>query len=253
MAEPDTLTITIDGRDCACEKGEFLLDIAKRNRIYIPTLCNHPGLDGMGACRVCIVEVVERGKSKIVVSCIYPIERECEVFTASATVLEQRRTILMLLGKLAPNSERIRAFCRQYGAPALPRLANKPDGDRCILCGLCVQACSELGTGAIAAVNRGIAKEIATPYHESSKACIGCASCAEVCPTNAIPVTQDAQTRTIWGRTFSLTHCISCGTVIDTEEVLQDVTRKTGRESDILCDICRKRAIADTFAATYSR
>jgi NADH dehydrogenase/NADH:ubiquinone oxidoreductase subunit G len=247
------MIITIDGKDCACEKGEFLLDIAKRNNIYIPTLCNHPGLDGLGACRVCIVEVVERGRGKIVVSCIYPVERECEVFTASDTVLEQRRTILMLLGKLAPNSERIRAICKHYKVPALPRLANKPDGDRCILCGLCVQACNELGTGAIAAVNRGIAKEIATPYHEPSKACIGCASCAEVCPTDAIPLTQDAQTRTIWGHTFTLVHCTSCGAEIDTQEMLHDVARKTGREPDILCDACRKHAIADTFAATYSR
>jgi NADH dehydrogenase/NADH:ubiquinone oxidoreductase subunit G len=253
MAEPDTLTITIDGRDCACEKGEFLLDIATRNSIYIPTLCNHPGLEGLGACRVCIVEVVERGKGKIVVSCIYPVERECEVFTANDKVLEQRRTILMLLGKLAPNSERIRAISKHYKAPALPRLENKPDGDRCILCGRCVQACNKLGTGAIAAVNRGIAKEIATPYHEPSKACIGCASCAEVCPTDAIPVTQDAQTRTIWGRTFVLAHCSSCGADLNTQEVLQDVARKTGQEPDMLCDACRKRTIADTFAATYSR
>ena len=76
----DTLTITIDGKACTCQPGEFLIDIAKRNGIFIPTLCGKQlALRGRGCCRVCIVELVERGhskrskRSKMVVSCIYPV------------------------------------------------------------------------------------------------------------------------------------------------------------------------------------
>ena len=51
------MIITIDGKQCSCEKGEFLLQVARRNGIYIPTLCHHEALPGQGCCRVCIVEV----------------------------------------------------------------------------------------------------------------------------------------------------------------------------------------------------
>ena len=53
------MIITIDGKQCSCENGEFLLQVARRNGIYIPTLCHHEALPGQGCCRVCIVEVDE--------------------------------------------------------------------------------------------------------------------------------------------------------------------------------------------------
>ena len=57
----DTLTITIDGKECTCEKGEYLYDVAKRNGIFIPVLCRSDAFDDHRACcRVCIVEVEER-------------------------------------------------------------------------------------------------------------------------------------------------------------------------------------------------
>ena len=71
------IEITINGKACTCEKGEFLLEVARRNGFYIPTLCHHPGVAEQGCCRVCLVEVVENKRSKIVVSCIYPVEQPC--------------------------------------------------------------------------------------------------------------------------------------------------------------------------------
>lgn len=244
------MKITINGRVCECEKGEFILPVARRNQIEIPTLCNHDGFPGQGSCRLCIVEVFENGRGKIVVSCVYPIERECEVFTDSEKVRRQRGMILRLLQKRAPESEEIRALCEKYNAPEIDRFISV-DGSRCVLCGLCVKACAELSVGAISTVSRGVTKEIATPYHEPSSVCIGCGSCAWVCPTRAIEIRQDDRTRTIWGKKFDLVHCQRCGRVIGTEEELAHAAKKADTEPDVLCDSCRKQQLAASFRHTY--
>ena len=246
------MNIIIDGKKCACEKGELLLDIARRNRIIIPTLCHHEALRGQGSCRICIVEAVEQGHKRIVVSCLYPVEQEIEVFTDSDTVRRQRGMTLALLRKLAPDSERIASLCRLYKAPELPRLTAAESG-RCILCGLCVRACSSLGTGAIALVSRGVDKHIDTPWHKPAAACTGCGACVTVCPTSNIEMRQDENTRTIWGKTFALVRCSACGSVIGTAEEIALASRRSGQPADGLCAECRRGRIAGVMAATYGR
>ena len=111
------MIIKINGKDCECEKGEYLLTVARRNGIIIPTLCNHPAIEGQGCCRVCIVEVFERNQGKIVVSCVYPVERECQVFTDSDKVRRERGMILRLLQKRAPDSRRSTRCARCTACP----------------------------------------------------------------------------------------------------------------------------------------
>ncbi len=244
------MKITINQIPCECERGESILQIARRNGIEIPTLCWHDGFPGQGACRLCIVEVIEGGRAKIVVSCVYPVERECEVLTESEKVRRQRGMILALLRKKAPDSPEIQALCERYHAPEIERFLPET-GSRCVMCGLCVKACGELSVGAIATVNRGVEKEIATPYHEPSSACVGCGSCAYVCPAGAIPVQEMEDVRIIWGKTFSLVHCQDCGRVIGTAEELAAAAKKSGQEPDTLCADCRKKMIALSFRHTY--
>lgn len=223
------MIITIDGKECSCKQGELLLHVARRNNIFIPSLCFHEGLGGLGACRVCIVEVLDRERSSIVVSCIYPIEHEIEVFTASDKVKEQRGVILTLLARLAPGAKVIQQMAAANGAD-IPRLISKPDGDTCILCGRCTTACNLVGSGAIAKVNRGTTKAIDTPYDKPSSECIGCASCAHVCPTNTIPFTETERTVAIWGRTFDLQTCELCGAVISTDELIAQAIHAIGHK-----------------------
>lgn len=244
------MTVTINGKPCVCEKGEFLLQVARRNGIEIPTLCHHEAIAGQGCCRLCIVEVVERGRGRIVVSCVFPVERECEVFTDSEKVRRERGMILRLLEKRAPESPEIRALCEKYAAPEIERFV-RADGEKCVLCGLCAKACGELSVGAISTVNRGVTKEIATPYHEPSSVCVGCGSCASVCPTGAIEVVETADTRTIWGKSFRLVRCARCGQVIGTQEELDYAAKRSGQEPDTLCRTCRQERMAEVFSRTY--
>ncbi len=245
-----TMTITINGKPCVCEQGECILPVARRNGIEIPTLCQHASLGEQGACRVCIVEVEESGRKKIVTACVYPITRVCSVETGSDRVREELGVILALLRCRAPESKDIAALCERYDAPVLSRLAPLPSG-KCVLCGLCVNACKRLGAGAINTMLRGTEKLVGTPYDEPSPDCIGCGSCAAICPTGHIACAETEAERTIWGRTFRMLHCSRCGAPIGTPEELAYAAARAGQPETTLCEACRKLHIADVLAQTY--
>ena len=247
------MTINIDNKPCTCEKGEYLLDIAARNGITIPTLCHHDGLSGQACCRVCIVEVEADGRRSMVTACVYPVERECSVFTENDNVKRQRRAVLGLLRARAPQSDEVARLCEEYSVPEYDRFEKNEDG-KCILCALCVEACRSLGTGAIGTAGRGVGKEVTTPYDEPSLACVGCASCANVCPTGCIEVSETDNQRTIWNKTFPLIACKNCGAVMGTSMELWRAAMSAGaEEASELCELCRKKAITDVMAATYGK
>ena len=245
------MIIKIDGKECTCERGEYLMTVARRNGITIPRLCQHDSQEeGLGACRLCIVEVTDRGRKSVVVSCVYPVNSEIEVETNSERIRRERGMILALLASRAPESPVIRQMSRYYKAPAPERFV-RVDGEKCVMCGLCAKVCSSLSVGAISTVNRGITKMISTPYGDPSSVCIGCGACAKVCPTDAIELKEDGQTRTIWGKTFPLIHCTRCGAVVGTREQIEEAARRSGAEPDYLCDQCRKERMAKVMADTF--
>lgn len=248
----ELLHITIDGKDCTCERGEYLWDVAKRNGIPIPVLCRSDAFpEHRACCRVCIVEVETRGRTKVVTSCVYPVEQECEVRTNSERIKEERSVVLGLLAARAPEAQRVTFLSQVMGNEGLERLITL-DGEKCVLCGLCVQACDSLGTSAISTVNRGVDKMVSTPYGDPSSSCVGCLSCANVCPTEAIPYTQTADARTIWNRTFELVKCERCGAVMGTPESVAHAAKRAGLdEAPTLCDECRKKLIADEMMPAY--
>ena len=246
-----TLTVTIDGIECTCEKGEFIFDLAKRNGIYIPTLCRHDAFDNHRACcRICIVELKQRGRTKIVTSCVYPIDGECDIFTQSDKIREERAVLYALLAHRAPDApgfDQMGAALDVNGVDRLIRI----DNEKCILCGLCVQACASLGTGAISTVNRGVDKKVSTPFNKPSAFCVGCLSCANVCPTGAIEYAETETTRTIWNREFELQFCEECGSLMGTRESVAFAASGKDSDAPTVCDECRKKKLANEMMQTY--
>jgi len=248
----DVITLAVNGKQVDAAQGETILAVARRNRIVIPTLCHHEALAGQGCCRVCIVEINEGGGNKVVVSCVYPLMRPAEVLTESDRIVRLRQVILSMLRDRAPQGERLAALCRNYKVPDSTRFL-KQEGEKCILCGLCVRACEAMGTGAISTVSRGVAKRVATPYDEPSADCVGCLSCVHVCPTKAIGVTEEGAWRSIWGKTFALVHCECCGVLFATAEEVAHARTKAGSAlfERVTCEKCRRTAIGDVMAKTY--
>lgn len=247
------MNITIDHKKYEAQYGEYILDVARRNNIHIPTICHSEALPGIGSCRLCIVEVIEHGRSKVVTSCLYPITSEIEVLTNTEKIIKMRKTIIMLLYERAPQNEYIQKLCMEYGVePA--KDVNVDKSDDCILCGLCIKACEEVGKYAISTVNRGVTKKVTTPYDEPSLDCIGCGACAYVCPTQAIKIEEYNGKRVIWNKTFTLLKCRDCGEYFAAKEQHDHAVKKTGFEEDnLLCDKCRKRSNSKKFKSIFEK
>ena len=194
------MQIVINGITCDCEAGETILTIARRNGIFIPTMCYHDKYPGEGACRLCVVEITENGRSKVVASCIYPVTHEISVETNTEKLQRYRRLLIAFMQRRAPDSGAIAKLMEEYDVPDYS-LRSLLTG-KCILCGLCVRACKKIGISAISMVKRGTGKKVGTPYDEPSSACIGCGACARACPTGAIQITETEDSRIIWGREF---------------------------------------------------
>ncbi|MDR3353890.1 MAG: (2Fe-2S)-binding protein [Synergistaceae bacterium] len=237
--------VTIDGRTIAVEEGTTLLDAARSIGIKIPTLCHHDGLPPDGNCRLCAVEVDERGRKKLVSSCMYPIKSEISADTKNERVIAARRFVVQLLINRNPKAIAIGELAKEYGVVREERFAL--EADLCVRCGRCVRACESNGTDAIGMARAGFERYVAAPYDEAPESCVGCASCAEVCPTGKITYKDDGLIRKIWNRTFDLAVCRRCGSRYATKEQLAHIGRLGAANiavEDIdeprLCDKCRK-------------
>ena len=239
MEQANPITITLDGRQVRTTEGRMVLDIAREHKVRIPTLCHHESLTPSGACRLCVVEARHKGWSKVVVSCLYPVWDGVEILTASPRAVAVRKLVLELLLARCPDVPVVRDLAREYGIEE-PRYAK--ENNDCILCGLCVKACDEIvGVHALSMQGRGATKLVDTPYGGPSDACIACGSCAYVCPTDCIKVSDRDGVRHIWHRDYPLKYCRSCGSLIGPEAQLAYFTRIASLPADFydLCKGCR--------------
>ncbi len=172
----------IDGKEVKATEGMTILEAAQNVGIFIPTLCHHEKLVPFGGCRVCIVEVEVKGWTKLVVSCVYPVEENIIVKTRSEKVDRIRKTIIELLLAHAPDSPQLQDLAQEYGAD---KDRYEKDASFCIHCGLCVRYCAEVvKKNAIGFVDRGINKEISFIPEIAAKECNDCKECFPLCPTS---------------------------------------------------------------------
>ena len=236
--------LTINGKVIKAAEGEMLLPAIRRQGIEIPALCDHAAVEPCGACRLCMVEITRQdwnGWRRHVTSCLYPVEEGLIVSTHTPQVLEIRRTILDLYLARCPNSDVIQKMAEEYG---LTKTSYEviPEGDNCIMCYACTRICEMLGKSAISAVQRGHKKVISAPFGKEPPDCIGCLSCAFICPTDVIEWRDQNGTRTIWSRTFELISCTACGKQILTRDFADYLAAKRAvpREYFETCDDCKR-------------
>ncbi len=234
--------LTIDGMACQANEGATILEVARDNGIEIPTLCYNEALGPEGRCRLCMVEIKRGNRTRLVTSCLYPVEEGLQVQTQTSKVLLTRKMVLELLLARVPDSQVIRDLATKFG---VEKARFKPDEGnwKCILCGLCVKTCEEaVGVSAIGLAYRGSDKKVGTPYAEPTGVCIGCGACHFICPTDAIQMTEKEGVRSIWGRDFKLAACNVCGNYFAPEYQLEWMAKTTGVSLDFLktCQDCRK-------------
>jgi NADH dehydrogenase/NADH:ubiquinone oxidoreductase subunit G len=178
------ILLQIDGKEVKAQAGMTVLEAARSAGIHIPTLCFHEKLEPYGGCRLCIVELESRGWTRLVVSCVYPVEKNLVVRTRSEKVDRIRKMVLQLLLAHAPDAFDLQDLAKEYGAD---KNRFEKEASFCIHCGLCVRYCAEVKKkNALGFIDRGIRKEISFIPEIASKECWDCKECFPLCPTEAL-------------------------------------------------------------------
>ncbi len=174
------INFILNGLEVRAEEGQTILEVAKFYGLEIPTLCYNEGLSVYGGCRLCLVEIGEAPRTKLVSSCTYPAEEGLVVHTDTKRVLETRKMMIELMLSVAPNSKTIQDLAAKFG---VKQQRFKVRNEECILCGLCVRMCAEqMGGKAIGFQNRGYKRKISTPFDIRSEECRLCGGCMYICP-----------------------------------------------------------------------
>lgn len=224
------ITFTIDGKEIKTEEGRTILEAARENNIYIPTLCYHENLLPIGSCRLCIVEI--DGYEKPMASCTTAAVEGISVVTNSEKLFRMRQEYLKFLLINHPlecpicdsagecrlqdlvfehkiesvdlSAEREPKKAKPY-ATALIRYSE----DRCVLCLRCVHACREVsGRAVLALEGTGIEAKMALV---NANDCISCGECLSVCPVGALTEQSSPLKSRKWQTKRQATACPHCG------------------------------------------
>ncbi|MEZ5196191.1 MAG: 2Fe-2S iron-sulfur cluster-binding protein [Bacteroidales bacterium] len=154
----EKIKFTIDGKECTTEKGTNLVEAAKNNGIYIPTLCHLEGIKAAGSCRICNVKI----NGRFMTACTTEVANGMVIENNTPDIQELRNVIVETLfvsgNHYCPACEKS-GNCELQGLGyrfkmLVPRFpyefeekevdANSPkifiDRNRCVLCKRCVRS-----------------------------------------------------------------------------------------------------------------
>jgi predicted molibdopterin-dependent oxidoreductase YjgC len=224
------IKLKIDGKEIEAREGKTILEIARENGIFIPTLCYHKNLFPIGSCRVCIVEI--DGYEKPMISCDTVAQDGISVTTQSEKLFKMRQEYVKFLLIHHPLECPI---CDSAGECTLqdlafghkiesvdlaaekePRTAGvystaliKYVESRCVLCLRCVHACREVsGRTVLALEGSGIEAKMAPVNHDD---CISCGECLYMCPVGALCERISPIKSRFWQTRRQETTCPHCG------------------------------------------
>jgi formate dehydrogenase major subunit len=206
----DTITFSLNGKDVAALPGEPIIEVAQREGLEIPHLCYKPGLDAVGNCRACMVEI--GGERVLAPSCCRSATPGMKVVTDSERVVRAQKTVLELLLADMPERDYTRDNELDQWAAKLnigkPRFASRAQHgadlshpaiavnlDACIQCTRCLRACrDEQVNDVIGLAFRGEHAKIVFDMDDAMGAstCVACGECVQACPTGALMPARDA-------------------------------------------------------------
>lgn len=203
------VNLKINNVPVSVPEGTTILEAAKSIGINIPTLCYMKGINEIGACRICVVEV--KGARSNVAACVYPVNEGMEVFTNTPKLRQERKTTIELimsdhkkecLSCVRDGNCELQTLAKDYGCEfgAFSGATNEyekdestaylvRDNDKCILCRRCVATCQKVSdVGVIETVKRGFATHVACAFEEdlADTKCVACGQCINVCPVGAL-------------------------------------------------------------------
>ncbi len=228
------ILITIDGRQLEAKPGQTILEVAKENGIYIPTLCYYAATRVVGACRVCVVEV--ENSRTLVASCAMPVSPGMVVKTDTPRVREAQKLVVELLWSAGDHNCLV---CESNGQCELQDLIywlkiEKPrfkieapgyplektntmiqrDLNKCVLCGRCIRACNEIQVNEVLDFfERGSKMKVGPAFDADyiDSNCVFCGACVDACPTGAIVNKQSRFEGRPWDLQKIRTTCGYCG------------------------------------------
>jgi NADH-quinone oxidoreductase subunit G len=224
----DMINLTIDGKSVQAKKGDTILDVARANNLYIPTMCYITKTTPISSCRLCVVEV--EGTDGFVLSCQTPALDGINVTTNSSELYRHRQNIMKLY---AVNHPLECGVCTKSGECDLQnktlefgiteqnfsaREHNRPlvnfsnfvsyDESLCILCEKCVSVCNEVvGDDSLEVLFGGYSSKI---QRKGDSTCSDCGECMAVCPVGALGDRAFKYTTNAWELSKVPATCAHC-------------------------------------------
>jgi predicted molibdopterin-dependent oxidoreductase YjgC/NAD(P)H-flavin reductase len=249
----ETKYLTIDGKKIEFSEGQTILEASKSGGIYIPTLCFLEGLEGYGACRLCLCKV--EGANKFLPACTTPAKEGMVVTTKDHELQEMRREIMKLILSEHPHSCLIcesRDECEKY-RPSLQKAGrifgcfSCPNKQECEIREIMEYLNIEDVEHDLYYKNYPLKRE--DPFIEKDyNICILCGRCVRVCnelrgtgAINFVNRGNDTKVSTVLDLPHIETNCQFCGACVDacpTGALSSKNTKWTTEYSEVKSSIC---------------